>query len=414
MRRYFENILIRIRTFVDQRKVLLLVVQSRDEHGLVVVRQLESLAEVSPHFFWQFTEAFADAESYTASLAEAFQKRVNLIDEKLAAKGAPSWPPLPEVAFDGGAAPSLRLRALTLYARDRIPDLEAANLVLALLPSQVADPLTYRLFLRAFIAYDRAAPWCHHVRIVAREPTGITSDGLTSHLRAELALESFPTTEVLPVDLGPAEIHAALKEEIDDESAPIPQRAQSLLIDANVDVSHGRYAEAGEKLNALIEYYEGLEPPMHAASLNALGEAQRGAAGFAKAVPTFEAALEAAMRAHCLPIMLNVCLNLAGGYFANKQWTEAAEYLDTADTIAAATLNAEIKLQCLERLGICHAERESYADARRAWLGGCELARFAKDSGALRRFLGRLRDLYAAARMHDELRGIEQEISATD
>ena len=67
----------------------------------MVLRQLESLAEVSPHFFWLFAEPFADAKHYAGSIAEAFRARVARLNEKLAAKGK-EWPPLPELAFDDG------------------------------------------------------------------------------------------------------------------------------------------------------------------------------------------------------------------------------------------------------------------------------------------------------------------------
>lgn len=410
MRRYFEKTLARLRAFVAQRKNVLLLVRVRDEHGLVIVRQLEALAEVSPHFFWSFAEPFTDARQYAGSIAAAFRARVARLNEKLAAKGT-SWPPLPDLAFAESASPVARIRALTVYARDRIPDTKASNLVLALLPSQVADPLAYRLFLRAFTAFETHAPWCHHVRIVAREPLVVSTEALTSHLREALAIEAFPSTEVLNISLAPDDLYAALEEEIDDESAPIPERAQSLFVAANIDVSHGRHEEAIGKLKMLEQYYEDIEPVMYAATLNALGEATRAALGFTKALPTFESALHAAMRARCLPVMLNVCLNVATGHFAARQWASAAEYLETADTIAAATLNVEVKLQCLERLGICRFESEAYAAARTAWLGGCELARFAKNADALRRFLCHLRDLYAAARMPAELDAVEREIA---
>lgn len=411
MRRLFDRMLERYLAFLAQRADVLLLVQCADEHLLAPLKQIESIAEASPDVIVLFAEVFRDASSYATSICTTFRGRRESIDARLAKSGRPPWPPLPPACDDPTVDPVERVRALMTYVRDRIPDLSVSNAVFALLPGQVADPLAFRLFLRRLIRFDPLAPWCHHVRIIAREPRNVSSASLSMPLRHELALEAFESTQTLVVDLSPAATNAALREEIDDPNAPLPDRARSLFLEANLDTAHRRHSEALEKLASLIPYYQSTDGQMWAACLQARAEAVRGVAGFARARGDFELAMDAAIAAQSLPVLLNVCLSLASGHVEAREWDVAAGYFEAGDAAAGTLSNAETKLRCLEMLGVCHYEAERFGEAQQAWLNGRQLGWAVDAKAGLVRILGRLSGLYRMARMPAELAVIEREIA---
>jgi tetratricopeptide (TPR) repeat protein len=411
MRRLFQDLTKRLQTFVSQRDVLLLLVRCRDEECAFVIKTLDSIDEAGPDFFWMFATDFAEPASYVEAVVRTFRERVDALALKLEESGDPPWPPFPAPAADPKTAPVTRLQLLLMYARTRIPDLEASHLVAALMPLRIDDPLSWRVFLGELTKYDPLAPWCHHMRIVARENPEVSTDALSPDLRSRLDPKNFPSAETSDVDFSLAALQQATKDEIADPSVPIPERMQSLLIDANVDYSNRRYPIAIQKYELLRTFYATVgNRAMLAASLNGLGEIYAATKRPALAVEHFEMAITAAIEGDCNPVLLNVSLNLGNLYLAAKQWPEAIEHYVAAEALATALLNANIKLLCLENIGACRLQLADYAGAQEAWQSGAELARALGEHDAQRRLLLRLRELYTEARMRDRVSAVDDEL----
>lgn len=411
MRRLFQDVTKRLQAFLAQRDTLLLLVRCRDQECAFVIKQLDAIDEASPDFFWMFTNDFADAPSYVEALVTTFRERVGLLARKLAESGAAPWPPLPPAALDPKNAPVARLRLLLMYARTRIPDLEASNLVTVLQPLQILDALSWRLLLRDLATYDPLSPWCHHVRIIARENPDVSMDILSRDLRARLDPADFPSTEIYPVDFSLAALHRATKEEIADTSIPLPDRMQTLLVDANVDYSNRRYETALEKYQLLQTFYAAVgNHALLGATLNGMGEVYAGLGLREQAIAHFEMGITATVEGKSNAILLNISLNLGNLYLVAEQWAESAEHYIGAEALATALLNASTKLLCLENIGVCRMQLEDYAAAQVAWTNGAKLARALEEHDAARRLLTRLRDLYIQARMRDRQASIEAEL----
>lgn len=411
MRRLFQDLNTRLQDLIGQRDTLLLLVGCRDEECAFVLKCIESIDDAGPDVFWLFAEPFVDPRRYADAVVESFRRRAEVLSTKMVESGDPEWPPVPARAIDPSVAPATRLQVLFMYARTRIPDLDASRLVVVLTPTSVTDPRSWRLFLRQLTSYEPGSPWCHHMRIVAREPPHVSLDGLSPELRSKLDVRTFPSTELYTVDFSLAALQRATRDEVADPTIPLPDRMQSLLIDANVDYANRRYVPAVRKFELLRRYYAAVKnQALLGATLNGLGEVYAAAGQRDRAIEHFEMGVTAAIDGRCNPVLLNLSLNLGNLYFVAKEWSEAVEHYVGAEALATALLNAHVKLLCLENIGVCRLALTEYAAAQEAWQNGATLARALDERAALKKMLVRLRGLYADARMRDRVRACDDEL----
>lgn len=412
MRKLFEGLTARLQAFIEQRDALTLLVRCQSEECVYLAKALDGIDEASQDVFWSFAASFRDAASYADEVVSIVRGRAEALSPLLEEAGARAWPPLPARVLDGSAPPAQRLQLLFMYLRTRIEDTDASKIVVVLAPLENAQPIGWRVFVQQLTAYDTLAPWCHHMRFIVREPKVVSLGALPPDAAARVVLEAFEGTEVYEMDFSLAALHRATKEDVGDESLPLPDRMQMLLLDANVDVANKRWEEASAKLKLLQRYYEAIgQQGLLSVTLNSIGEVLVGIGRGKSAVASFEAALDHAIASDFRPVVLNVSLNLGNFYLARKEWGLASAYYEAAEAVAAAALNAPMKLQCLENIGWCKLNAEDYRGAEQAWSNGATLARAVTEPAALRRLLTRLRDLYDQARMRDRLVAVDAELA---
>ncbi|MCL2724295.1 MAG: tetratricopeptide repeat protein [Polyangiaceae bacterium] len=413
MQHLFQDVVKRLQAFLAQKKTFLLLTRCRDEDTAMLFKALESVDEMDSDIFWVFHEDFTDPKTYANSVVESFQKQAETLSKELEDSGEPSWPPLPPQLTNPMTPPTERLRLLAMYARTRIPNMEAAHCTIALVPIRILQPLEWRAFVHEFMKYDPESPWCHHMRFIMREPSHLSMDKLSPERKAKLDPNAFPNTEIYSIDFSQEALQKAMRDELADPTIPLPQRMQYLLMDAAIDYAHKRYLEAGEKYQLLRKYYTRTKnPTLLAIALNGIGEVHAAASpGLReKAVEYFEMAATTAVEAECSPVLLNVMLNLGNLYLANHKWTQATEHFEAAGELAPLLSNAGAMLLSLENIGVCRYKLEEWGPAQKAWQDGLELARATKDDNARKKMLVHLRDMYKTARMHDRLAATEEEL----
>jgi tetratricopeptide (TPR) repeat protein len=412
VQRLFQKLDEDLRGFIDQRDKLLLLVKCRDEECGYLLKTLEAIDESTPHIFWMFAESFGEPGPYVESVVKGLTTRLEALAKTIAEAGGEPWPPLPPRLLDVRLPPVTRMQLLALYLRKRIPDLEAQRLVIALSPLRILDPIRWRAFLRELSTYDPAAPWCHHVRLIAREALDVAlPTDTTGAVQGYVDPASFPSADVCSVDFSLGAMQQAVKDNVEDKSLPLADRCQALLIDAMVDYAHQRYEPAMAKYQLLRSFYAalGLEA-MLALVLNGIGEIFARIGSRDPAVQHFEMAITPAANSNSYPVLLNISLNLGNLYLGEENWTQASDYYVGAEALATACLNAHVKLSCLENIGVCRLRLSDYAGAQKAWQDGATLARALKEDESRKRMLTRLQGLYTEARMRDQLQAVEQEL----
>ena len=253
MRKLFIQMQARVEAFLGQRQALLLVVRAGPAEYLPLVSTLDGIEQGdSADAFWVFLDPFENTVQYIKAVVESFRVRYVVLAPELQKAGFDVPGELPPPIMDPRRPAVDRLRDLLVFARSLIDDLETSHLVVGLLPSKIANPLEFAQLVLALATLQMPLPWCHHMRILVREEpplTPLSQDG-----------QAMAVTEFYAPDFGQEAVQAALEEETNDASLPLPQRMQSLLLVAGMDLAYQRYPEAGAKYALLAKYHGALEP----------------------------------------------------------------------------------------------------------------------------------------------------------
>jgi len=406
MRKLLEEMQSRLAAFVEQRRDLALIATCRDEDNLLLVKALEAVdkADASANVFWAFAEPFDESEAYVRAVMETFRARHAGVREAMKREGLTPWPPIPEELLKGELSPVERLRGCMVFARGLLADPEG-HLVVALCPTRIADGVSYARFILELLRHDPPVPWCHHMRVFVRE--SVAEPLLSRHGRG------LPHFQCYGLDLSPAAMEKALEDEANDDALPLSQRLQALLMLASIDYAHRRYLEAIEKYKLLSRYYQATQDlPMFALVLNAIGEACERSGSRAYARKYYESALTPAIQSKAAQVLINIGLNLGNFHMADKEWKGALEYYRGVITLADASLNAPLKILCLERMGLCACRLGDQEQGWKHWAAAVALARGLDAPEQLKELLGRLRELYRELGMAKQRKEVEQELAA--
>jgi hypothetical protein len=407
MRKLFEEIGVRLASFIEQRDRLAMIAQLGAREHIAVCKVLQDMDEgASRHVFCVFTEPFSNPQHYVDTIVEASRVRHQELLTAAAMDGTRTFPPFPLDALDSRYAPESRLRELLIFARGLIPHLDEQLLVVALLPLEIEDPRAYSSLLEGLLTHEFPAPWCHHMRFILREqPTTPTLAGALAAVRRQLYAP----------DLGDGAVERSLAAEIDDGTVPIAQRMQSLMILAGMDSSHRRTQNALDKYQLLAEYHHGLgNLPALALALNGMGEACALIERNAEAREHFERALTPAIDARDVPTLTSISFNLARLHQSQGEWSQAIQYYDGLSNLARASLSSALQVICHEHRGVCHRALSEFDRALDEWSAGAELSEgsgmldhqllFLRRSAELLRERGRTSEVRALEGQMNELR----------
>jgi tetratricopeptide (TPR) repeat protein len=408
MRQLFIDMRSRFEAFLAQRDDLTLVMRAGLGEYAAALKTIEGIEQSdSPHVFAIFPQPFETPRQYAQAIVADFQARHQALGQKLIAAGEAVPPPLPAAVLESTNDPVARLRALCVFARSLIEDLDGSWLVVAFMPHAIAHGARYAQFVMAVMHHEFPRPWCHHMRFFVREDAA--DPALETHAK-ELA-----RTQWFTLDLGPDKIENALEAEANDASLPVPQRMQSLMILAGMDTGHNRCGPSIEKYTLCARYHLGMRNlPMLALSLNGIGEAHARAGQDDRARRSFERALVPAIAAKDLPTLTNITLNLANLHKRNENWLGAIEHYAALSILARASLNAVLRLLCHEQAGFCLYKLGMFKRAFEEWTAGVTLAAGIDMPDQQLGFLCRLRDVFAELGMHQQHRSIDREVRALE
>jgi hypothetical protein len=405
VRKLFEQMRTRVESFLGQRRAILLVVRAGPAEYLPLVSTLDGIEQGdSPDAFWTFMDPFENPAQYVKAVVESFRVRYVVLAPELQKAGFAVPGGLPPEITDARRPAVDRLRDLLLFARSLIDDVETSHLVVGLLPSKIAKPLDFAQLVLALAAHEMPQPWCHHMRIVVREepPQAPLSE----------QCQGTPGAEFYAPDMSPKAVEAALEEEAYDPAIPLPQRMQSLLLSAGMDLAYQRFPAANQKYALLAKYHGALGPrPLHALSLNGIGEVFDRSGNKKEAQRYYEQALVPACQAEDPPSLIIVTGNLANLHRLNGNWANAFGYYVGLSTLAHAVDNCELQLRCYEQMGFCKHKMGDFKSAWENWNAGITLARKVESKEHLLDCLERIQGLYKEARQSTRLKEIEPEIA---
>ncbi|WP_394831698.1 tetratricopeptide repeat protein [Pendulispora rubella] len=412
MKALIHDLVGRLRGFVEQDDKGLLVVEANDASNGLLIKMLDTIDQEGADVHWAFADDFGNAITFVDAVAYRVYVRRELANKALAKEAKPPWPDLPREASDRSNPPVQRMRALMLYARDLIPDLETMHLVWVLFPASIADPAGYRAFVLELMTHEFPV-WFHHMRVLVR-------DDVARPALRDVASVMHAADWCAP-PLGPDDIRKALEDEAANKNLPLDERVQAVLTLAGIDYAHARLPAALEKYRLASRYYAKThQHALHALAINGMGEVYARGGDAESARRHFESALTPALyrlgqesdpgRVDAAPVLLNVSLNLGNLYLSQRRWSEAGSYYERARDIAHSMRNVHVKIQCIENIGACHYELAQYPEAAMAWDEGTALARAVQAEEHLRALLERQRAAYDKVGATDRRDAIEAEL----
>jgi tetratricopeptide (TPR) repeat protein len=406
MRRVFERVTDRLRGFIGQRDYVGLVVTCPAEASPVIVKTLEGLDDESTsELFWIIVDDFEDPDGYVDTVIDQFRTRHDAVRAVQAQEGQAVWPELPAAVADPNAPADERLRELMIFSRSLLPTLEGGLVVWVFFPLQVLDPRGYGRLMSGILRHDFPFPWCHHMRVIAREDAAAPA--------LEAALAPLPAIDYYTPDVSTEALQQALEDDVDDEQLPLEERMQAVLMTASTDYSYGRYEQALEKYQLLFQYYQATNRPDFAAlALNGAGEIHQALGDWEKAGGFFESALGPATATNPLSVvLLNTLLNLANLRLAEERWDEAEAYYDNADKLATLFRNAPTKIQALENRGYAEYAQGKVEQAVETWELASHIASELNEPKLRRSILERLHDHWTHVGNNPRARAVDEEMS---
>jgi len=405
MRKLFDDVKQDIAAFTEQRDDLTLIMRCGAPEVAIVLKLIESVEENSPHTFLDLTDNFYQASAYVDALVTQLTGRFQQASDARVGEGGSPLPPAPATLDDHRLPPQERLRELMCYARSAIEDPEAV-LVWTMMPLEVHDPVGWARLLTATLRHEFPGPWCHHMRVIVRDP---------EQCPLELSKDALQRERYRPVDFGPEAVERSLEDAANDASLALPERMNALMVLAGMDASQRRTDDAKEKYALLIKYHHALgDNTQWSLSMLGMGDAEARAGNAKAAKDWYLAALTPATKANAFPVILNASLSLGNLHFDSGLWIDAATWYNVAGQLARALLNADTLLDCQEREGLCYQRAGVHKRAYEAWQQGVELAQALPNRERQKRLLQRVIELYTELRMDEQRRKAEYDLRAVE
>lgn len=389
MRRILEKLQNEMAAFIDGRAHLGFVLSASDGDSAAAQMILGGLDEASSsELYWIIPDDFTDADTYVESCVANFSaKHVALM--LTAEKEGIYVPPVPSEVMEKGVLPALeRMKALIVFSRSLLPNIEGCSVVWGLMPMQVKNKPAYSVFMTSLWEHDFPFPWCHHVRLIVRDlfPVSLFPTlGTTKRIQSS------------SIDLSSDSLRKHLEEDISDESLPLEERINDTLILAGMDYSHGNYELSVKQYEIVHRYAVATNnPTLAAVSLNGAGEAHlmiknsRAAGGY------FEAALGAAAQAPGPPISIlhNIYVNLGQLRQTQNRLNESEVYYKGAADLGYLLRDEEPRLENWERLGKVQYRQGNATEAIQTWQNGAIVAGRLDRDDYYQSFLGYIRTHY--------------------
>jgi tetratricopeptide (TPR) repeat protein len=410
MRSILESIGDRLKSFLEQRDDLALVLGSSAADSLPVLKILEGLEEESTSdLFWTITHEFREPAAYASAVVREFATRHEVVRLAMERRGMRPWPPIPPAVLAEHSPPGYRLRALAAFSRELLPVPNGGNNVWVLYPLEITDHAAYARLMAELLYHEFPFPWCHHLRFIVR------ADPDDAALPTMLA--QWPRIQWYQPDLGMDAVSRGLEAEVANESLPLAERMTFVPIMAGMDYAMGRLPEALEKYELLLRFHaaDG-NRPMAAFALNGMGEVYEKLGDLDRANASYEAALIPASDGDtpAIPIWLNTVVNLGNLCMRQARWADGEAYFDVAQQLATVARDATSRISALDNRGVCQYQQWKLADAARSWGDGAALAATLQDARMCRALLVRLEQLYVQVGEHAAALEIRQQIVALD
>lgn len=384
MRQLFEHLREELIGFIAQRDHVLLEVACRDEDAPLVFKLLGDLDSAqASDLFMLCLDDFTTPAEYVGRVLAAVRVQLATVAEDLAAQGRPPLAALPPTLEDSQTAPAQRLIGLIEHVRGWLPPEGGHRVIWGLFPLRIADQPAYVSFLAELMREGGVPRWMRATRLIARAAREATTPSPSPRLRRIVA------------DFSPAALQAALANEAADEHLSEAQRVQALLTLAQLDSAHGRADAARRHFTEVSRHAERLQnQTLHALALNGLGELAHREGNLPAARAFYECAVAPACGTGAPVVLAMLSRNLGDLAFLQGRYAEAEKHYSDWQQLAAHMLDAEGRVQALQKRALAQLRLTRASDGRESLESAAALGRNLELWGLHRYTLEELARLY--------------------
>lgn len=396
-----------LREFIDQPDYPTLLLSGSDGSMALPSRMLAAFDRQDPdHLYLLCVAPCHSASAYVDGIARALGLQREALNEQLARKSRPLWPPLPLALTDARATPSDRLRAAIDYVglhADPMP------VVWVLLPGELTDHAGYQALIAPLLAPDFIEPWMdgHHF-IVRDQPPALA-------LVPQLHAQENDRVLVQEIDFSGERAFSSLASRVRDPRVPADERVMALMQLAAADRSVHQTPQALAKYGVCFNYYqERGDSTGQALCLLGAGDTLTEAKRYEEARTRYQQSLAVSVPAASLALMLQGLMGAGGTSLKLALYEDAEGYFDLASRVAGKALDVPTKCGAIEQRGVAQWSLGKQREAIEGWMAAKALATEIGLEDIVRSLLQRLSSAYRQLKRERDARMVEDERTALE
>jgi tetratricopeptide (TPR) repeat protein len=405
MRKLFDQLTAKLRSFREQRDNLLLLVPCADSDVAFILLALRDLDRQSPaDLYFLFADHFLSPDLYLTALADRLQDELTLTNEATGpiAEKLLSLPP--EMLDRRSPAPG-RLKAGLQYARSLVDPRKGQRFIWGMGPMSISDPTGYLELLAQLPPKPEILPWMRGARIVARVPADFNL--------AQSPLAKAERVSVDPFVIPPNAHEEELLANAADPKMPVGERMQAEVQLAYIDYAHSRFDVATERFNKALAFFQWAKiPAMEGLIISGLGDIARRQEDWKKAQHWYACAVVPAAESGSPILLSTVVQNLAVVAYEEERWADAEARYGELAIIRRGMFDEVGLVEALEWRGKSQENQQAFDRAVLSW---AEAAMVCKDfdlNDRLDPFLDNWRRGYERLGMREELKTFDLDWNA--
>ncbi len=402
MRKLFDQLSAKLRSFREQRDNLLLLIPCADTDVAFLLMALRDLdRQAAADLYLLFADDFLAPDTYVTALADRLQEELTLTNEATgpATEKLPALPP--EMLDRRGPAPQ-RLKSGLQYARSLIDPAKGQRFIWGMGPKTINDQAKYLELLAQLPPNPGILPWMRGARIVARVPSDFILENSPLARAKRVLVDPF----VIPPDAHEKE----LLESTVDPKTPLGDRMQAEVQLGYLDSAHGRFDMATERFNKALAFFQWAQiPAMEGLIISGLGDIASRQGDLKKAQHWYECAVVPASESGSPILLSTIVQNLAVVAYQEERWADAEERYDELVTLKRGMFDEVSLVEALEWRGKSQEKQEAYDRAVLSWAEAAMICKDFETEERLPLFLDNWRRCYERLGMDEELKTFDKD-----
>jgi tetratricopeptide (TPR) repeat protein len=360
MRKLFDQLTAKLRSFREQRDNLLLLIPCADSDVAFILMALRDLDRQSPaDLYFLFADDFLSPDVYLTALANRLQEELTLINEATR-PSAEKLPPLPPEMLDQRSPAPGRLEAGLRYARSLIDPWKGQRSIWGMGPMRISDPPTYLELLAQLPPRSEILPWMRGARIVARVPADFNLAQSPLAKAKRVSVDPF----VIPLNAHQEELLANAT----DPRMPVGERMRAEVQLAYLDYAHDRFDMATERFNKALAFFQWAQiPAMEGLIISGLGDIASRQGDWKKAQHWYACAVVPAAESGSPILLSTVVQNLAVVAYQEERWADAEARYDELATIKRGMFDEVGLVEAVEWRGKSQEKQQAFDRAVLSW-----------------------------------------------